>query len=156
MSKETKKMMNKETKKIFNKNILLIVAIPFLVAIGVVAGSYFSNPETPVVTGSEKGAAESVVKLDEFLLNLKSSDNQTNYISLELSLATTQKGGEETINDNIDKVRDIIIYKVSQLSMEDIYNSESRMLKDTLKNSINEEFEQDIVSEVYITNIVLQ
>lgn len=154
--------MSKDKKKGFNKNILLgVLAIPILVAIGVIIGSYFTKGNTQIVSGSE--AKEEVfeevsVPLEEFVLNLEPTNNIKRYIRLELSLSSTQKDGEETINSNLNKIRDEIIHTVSRQSVEDIFDDETGTitLKKLLKKSINESLEDEVIHEVYITNIVVQ
>jgi len=154
--------VSKDKKKGFNKNILLgVLAIPILVAIGVIIGSYFTKGNTQIVSGSE--AKEEVfeevsVPLEEFVLNLEPTNNIKRYIRLELSLSSTQKDGEETINSNLNKIRDEIIHTVSRQSVEDIFDDETGTitLKKLLKKSINESLEDEVIHEVYITNIVVQ
>lgn len=125
------------------------------------AGSFITGSTTSIVSGKEVPEItipEETVALDEFLLNLEPKNNKQNYIRLELSLSSKRKDGLKTINKNLDKIRDSIIHKVSRLSVEDVYNEEvgtSRM-KDLLKQTLNEMFDDTIVHEVYITNIVVQ
>lgn len=152
--------MNKD-KKGFNKNILLVIlAVPILVAIGVVAGNYLAN-DPQVVSGSEteeETFEEISVPLEEFVLNLEPTNNVSRYIRLELSLSSTKEDGEETINSSLDKIRDVIIHTVSRHSVEEIFDDETGTitLKDSLKKALNKAFEDEVIHEVYITNIVIQ
>lgn len=151
----------KEQKGI-NKNILLIVlAIPLLVAFGVFAGSYLTGSSTQIVSGNEANkepVPEVTVPLEEFLLNLEPKKRVNNYMRLEVSLSSTQEGGADKINANLDKIRDTLIYTVSRLTVDDVFNGDAgtRKLKDTLKIAINEMFGEEVIHEVYITNIVVQ
>lgn len=154
-------MKNKEEKKGINNNLLLVLSIPILVAIGVLAGSFITGSNTQVVSGNEAPEVtvpEQTVALDEFLLNLEPKNNNHNYIRLELSLSSKREDGLTTINENLDKIRDSIIHTVSRLTVDDVYNEEvgTRRLKDVLKQTLNEMFEDTIVHDVYITNIVVQ
>ncbi|MEY8291424.1 flagellar basal body-associated FliL family protein [Carnobacteriaceae bacterium 52-44] len=152
--------MNKD-KKGFNKNILLIIlAVPILVAIGVVAGNYLAN-DPQVVSGNEteeETFEEVSVPLEEFVLNLEPTNNVSRYIRLELSLSSTKEDGEETINSSLDKIRDVIIHTVSRHSVVEIFDDETGTitLKDSLKKALNKAFEDEVIHEVYITNIVIQ
>lgn len=149
-------------KKGINKNVLLIVlSIPLLVAFGVFAGSYLTGTNTQVVSGNEAketGHPEVTVPLEEFLLNLEPIDNVYNYMRLEVSLSSTQEDGEEKINANLDKIRDLIIYKVSRLTVDDIFHEDqgTQKLKELLRAAINELFGEDLIHDVYLTNIVVQ
>lgn len=153
--------MAKEKKGI-NKNVLLIVlAIPFLVAFGVFAGSYLTGASTQVVSGNEANEQqlpETTVPLEEFLLNLEPIDNVYSYMRLEVSLSSTKEDGVEKINANLDKIRDVIIYKVSRLTVDDIFDEDqgTQKLKELLRTAINELFGEDLIHDVYLTNIVVQ
>lgn len=153
-------MKNKKEKKGINSNLLMIISIPVLVAIGVLAGSYMTGADTPIVSGHEieEAAPEETVALEEFLLNLEPTNNRNNYIRLEVSLSSTQENGAEKITTNLDKIRDSIIHTVSRLTVDDVYNEEAgtTRLKDILKQSLNELFEDSTIHEVYITNVVVQ
>jgi len=154
--------VNNEKNKGFNKNILLsILAIPILVAVGVIIGGYYIKDNAQMVSGSEEReeAFEEVsVPLEEFVLNLEPTSNINHYIRFEVSLSSTKENGEEIINSNLNKIRDEIIRTVSSQSVEEIFDDESGtiLLKDLLKQAINETLEDDVIYEVYITNIVVQ
>lgn len=153
--------MNKKEKKVINSNLLLVISIPLLVAIGVLAGSFVTGANSQISGNSQVSAAqvkEQTVKLEEFLLNLESPKNNHNYIRLQVSLSSRLEGGEERINENLDKIRDNLIHTVSRLTVEDVYNDElgTQRLKELLKNSLNDLFEDPVIDDVYITNIVVQ
>ena len=153
-------MKNKKEKKGISSNLLLIISIPLLVAIGVLAGSYITGSTTPIVSGNEveESVPEKTVALDDFLLNLEPTNSRHNYIRLDVSLSSTQKNGEEIITTNLAKIRDSIIHTVSRLTVQDVYNEEAgtSRLKDVLKQSLNELLGDSTIHEVYITNIVVQ
>lgn len=154
--------MSNEKNKGFNKNILLgILVIPILVAVGVIIGGYYVKDNAQIVSGSEEREEvfeEVSVPLEEFVLNLEPTNNINRYIRFEVSLSSTKEDGEEIINSNLNKIRDEIIYTVSRQSVEDIFDDESGtiMLKDVLKKSINEALDDEVIHEVYITNIIVQ
>lgn len=153
--------MNKKERKGINSNLLLVISIPLLVAIGVLAGSFITGANPQIVSGSQAPAAqvaEQTVTLEEFLLNLESPKNKHNYIRLQVSLSSRLEGGEDRINENLDKIRDNLIHTVSRLTVEDVYNDEvgTQKLKEILKKSLNDLFEDPIIDDVYITNIVVQ
>ena len=153
-------MNNKKERKGINRNFLMIIAIPILVAIGVLAGSYLDGSTSNVRgDGMEEAAVPEVtVPLDEFLLNLEPANNNNNYVRLEVSLSSIRKDGEQMINDNLDKIRDSIIHTVSRMSIEDVYHEErgTGKLKSTLKETLNDLFADPIIHDVYITNIIVQ
>ena len=62
------------------------------------------------------------------------------------------------IGKEIAKVRDAIIHVVSNENIDTLLKREdnSFVIKNDLKNRINEAFGKDIIHEVYITNILTQ
>ena len=152
----------KTNKKGFNKKfLLLILIIPILVALGVVIGGYITsqaNENEEDVVEEEKVLPEKTITLDQFLLNLEPNGNINRYIRLELALSTVEENGIEEIEKNINKIRDVIIYKISRESVETIFEDDAKSfkLKQELKEDINEALGEDIIHNVYITNIVIQ
>lgn len=144
----------------FNKNILmLVIAVPILVAIGVIAGNYLANPEMSASGNEEEEKIEEVtVPLEEFVLNLEPTNNVNRYVRMEISLSTIEENGVELIEGNLDKIRDSIINTVSRQTVGDIFDEEvgTSNLKDVLKESLNTEFEEELIHQVYITNVVVQ
>lgn len=156
-------MKNEEKvkKKSFNKKfLLLILAVPILVALGVVLGGYISGQaeSKEKVEVEEVVLPEMTVTLDEFLLNLEPSGNINRYIRLELALSTVKENGVEEIEKNINKIRDVIIYKVSRESVETIFadDTKSFKMKKELRDDINKALDDEIIHHVYISNIVIQ
>jgi len=153
--------MSKE-KKGFNKNtILALIAVPILMALGVVIGSYLSDIDNNSASGAgeqQELVEETTVPLEEFLLNLELGNNTGQFIRMEVSLSTVQEDGVTTIEENLEKIRDTIIHTVSTQPIEEIFNDQSGTvtLKNLLKQSINNLFDEDIIYDVYITNIVMQ
>lgn len=154
--------MKKERRGLkINKNILLLVlSVPLLVAIGVIAGSFVTNPDTMIASNNEEPeeVEEVSVALEEFVLNLEPTNNVNRYVRMEISLSTTQEGGLELLEGSLDKIRDSIINTVSRQTVNDIFDEEvgTSNLKDVLKESLNAEFEDELVHQVYITNVVIQ
>lgn len=151
----------KGKKKGFNKKfLLLILAVPILVALGVVIGGYITNQadDSPAAEVEEEVLPEMTVTLDEFLLNLEPSGNINRYIRLELALSTVKENGVQEIEENINKIRDVIIYKISRESVETIFadDAKSFKLKKELRDDLNEALGDEIIHHVYISNIVIQ
>lgn len=154
-------MKEKKKKKFaFNKNVLFIIAIPILMALGVIIGTYILgsnmvNSQEPKV---EKIEEEETVILDEFILNLEPTNNVNRYIKLDLALSTVKKEGLAEIERNINTIRDVIIYQISRESVEDIFEDDNKSfaLKNKLKMKINNALDDEIIHQVYISNIVIQ
>lgn len=119
---------------------MLVIAVPILVAIGVIAGNYLANPEMSASGNEEEEKIEEVtVPLEEFVLNLEPTNNVNRYVRMEISLSTIEENGVELIEGNLDKIRDSIINTVSRQTVGDIFDEEvgTSNLKDVLKESLN-------------------
>lgn len=116
-------------------------------------GSFFSR------FTSEAEASETFIPLEEFLINLKSeSKNSEPVIKMELTITSMIEDAEEVITKDIAKVRDAVIHVVSNKNVESIYNEEEGhfLIKEDIKARINQELDEEIIEDVYITNILLQ
>lgn len=152
-------MEEKKKKKGFNKKLLLLLVIPVLIALGVVIGSYISgNDGEKEEVEKEEILHEQTMVLDEFVLNLEPTGNINRYIRLELALSTVKKNGLAEMEDKINTIRDVIIYEVSKESVDNIFQDDnmSFALKNKLKTKINERLDDDLIYEVYISNIIIQ
>lgn len=151
-------MEEKKKKKGFNKKLLLLLVIPILIALGVVIGSYISGNDGEKEEVEEEILHEQTMVLDEFVLNLEPTGNINRYIRLELALSTVKENGLAEMEDKINTIRDVIIYEVSKESVDNIFQDDnmSFALKNKLKTKINERLDDDLIYEVYISNIIIQ
>jgi len=142
------------------KNLLLLLLIPILIALGVVAGTFLTSrrSDKPIVLLTDKKTTVTV-PLDEFLINLGQAENKRDqFVKLEISLQSTEKKADETIASKLPQIRDAIIYTVHQKNSSNLFEEKdgSFTLKEELKQRLNEALGQELVSEVYITNILMQ
>ena len=108
---------------------------------------------------SEAEASETSIPLEEFLINLGSdSKKSAPVVKMELTITTLIDDPEEVITKDIAKVRDAVIHVVSNKNVESIYNEKEGhfLIKDDIKARINQELNEEIIDDVYITNILLQ
>lgn len=143
------------------KKLVIVVIILLAIVIGVV-GSYgfTSGKATEIIKGfSKEEVIESTVPLEEFLINLDSSESSTkNFLKIELSLYTTKEGADQLINANVAKVRDAIISVLRKKNVNDVFKEEEGklVLKKELMEAINKKLDTDVVEDIFITNIVTQ
>lgn len=151
-------------KKSGNKSKIVIIALitVILVLTGVVGFSLMGNTsEIPFISNltKEPEPVEVQLPLEEFLINVSDEDgSNTAMVKLEVSVSSYAEGAEELIGQDIAKVRDAIIHVVSNESIDTLLAREegSFTIKNALKNRINESFGEEIVDEVFITNILTQ
>ncbi|MGX7393769.1 flagellar basal body-associated FliL family protein [Carnobacterium mobile] len=143
------------------KRLLIIVAILGAIVIGaVVSFGVTSGKAAEIIEGlSKKEVVETTVPLEEFLINLApEKSGRGNYLKIELSVYSTEKDAEEEINKNIPQIRDAVINVLRTKSADSVFQKEedSLVLKKELISQINKTLDEPLISDVFITNIVMQ
>ncbi len=153
-------MAENQKKNGLNKNILLLVIlVPLLVVLGMFAGYYILSPgdQEDGVKAEEELDEEAVVPFDEFLVNLNPSSNTNDYVRMTIALGTKHERGEEIIETNLEKIRDAVIYTTNRQTRDTLYDERGRLvLKETLVEEINEVLGLEVVSNVYVTEFIVQ
>lgn len=134
--------------------VLLAVILFLLVGIGYLL---LLDKEMPDLTTIFKSNGEYTIPLDEFVVNLKSNKPVNNYARLSIALMYTDESyGNELVN-NMSKIRDLVITNLRNRTAEDLLNEESiSQLKSSIKEDINKSFEESMIEDIYITNIIVQ
>lgn len=153
-------MASNQKKNGLNKNILLLVIlVPLLVVVGMFAGYYILSPgdQGDGVKAEEELDEEAVVPFEEFLVNLNPSSNTNDYVRMTIALGTKHERGEEIIETNLEKIRDAVIYTTNRQTRDTLYDEKGGLvLKGTLVEEINEVLGLEVVSNVYVTEFIVQ
>ncbi|SFC40567.1 flagellar FliL protein [Alkalibacterium subtropicum] len=156
---------NEAEKKIKKGSKLLIVGglVVLLLFAGIgIGGFVFASQEDESFVSRFTPEAEAVeisFPLEEFLINLSSeSERNQPVVRMELTITSLNEEAEELFGKEIAKVRDAVIHVVANQSVETIYNEEEGhfLIKNDIKKRINQALEDDVVEDVFITNILLQ
>lgn len=152
------------------KPINLMLLLPILLVLAVVgsiagtlltnkflASAHTSTDKKETVAGKISGE-QTIVSMDEFLVNLSKSDKDQQYMKITLSLLVADEKTSAEVTKNIALIRDSAVNLLRQKTADDVLsNAESiPKLKEELKNTINHDYGKHIVSEVYITDLVVQ
>lgn len=137
---------------------LLLVA---LMIGGGMIGSLITNGKAKewVANFNKKEVELIIVPQEEFLVNLKSSDdNLDDFLKIEMSVETTDKEKEAILTEKSAIVRDAIINVLRNKSTDTIFEEAEGVLviKQEIILKINQNLGSDVASELYITNIVMQ
>lgn len=130
--------------------IILIVCLFAMVVGGVVGFVIMSNKS------SENEIVEQVLPLDEFIVNIKGSNNT--YV--KFGLAITYNGNDKKIstelNNNLHKIRDSIISIFKDKTVDYMKDSEGlEVVKNEIKEKIDSILEDREILSVYFTNLLL-
>lgn len=134
--------------------VLLAVILFLLVGIGYLL---LLDKEMPDLTTIFKSNGEYTIPLDDFVVNLKSNKPVNNYARLSIALMYTDESYENELVNNMSKIRDLVITNLRNRTAEDLLNEESiSQLKSSIKEDINKSFEESMIEDIYITNIIVQ
>lgn len=135
--------------------VLLLLVLVLLSFIG-----YFTVSEAaelPSINIFSNGSDEHTILLEEFLVNLRVEGNSRNYVKTQIAVMHTNKSEEEIINNNMFKIRDTIINNLRRMTSEDILNGENTSnLKSSLMESINIALGEEIVKDIYFSDLIIQ
>ena len=156
-------MKTEEAKAAKGKN-KIIVSVIVLVAIligAVVSFGFTSGKAQDMIANfSKEEVIETTVPLEEFLINLDSGESaKRNFLKIEISLHSTKEGAEELLNANVAELRDTVISVLRKKTVDTIFIEEEAsnlVIKKELMEAINQKLNTDVVSDIYITNIVTQ
>lgn len=150
-------------KKTGTKLLLISGVVLLLLFAGIGIGGFLfsgSGEESFISRFTEEAeATETAVPLEEFLVNLNSeSPRNSPIVRMVITVTSLNEDANEIITADIAKVRDAVIHSVSNQSAETIYNEEEGhfLIKNDIKDRINQALEEDIIEDVYITDILLQ
>lgn len=147
-------METKEKRSLDRILIVVLLAVILFLGIGYLL---LLDKEMPDLTTIFKSNGEYTIPLDEFVVNLKSNKPVNNYARLSIALMYTDESyGNELVN-NMSKIRDLVITNLRNRTAEDLLNEESiSQLKSSIKEDINKSFEESMIEDIYITNIIVQ
>lgn len=138
--------------------ILIIMLVVILLAITMLL-SYivFSGGPNFDITKLFNQNKEENVLLDEFVVNLKSENNRKNYLKLQVALMCNEEDDKAIIESNVNKIRDRVVNILLDKTSADILEGDNiKNLKDELKEEINLALKDELVKEVYVTDLVVQ
>jgi flagellar FliL protein len=152
----------RQTKKLnFPKVLLMVVGLVVLMVGGGIAGSLFtSGKASEIVSGISKKEEQNItVPQDEFLINLKTgAEGKKSYLKIELSLSTLSQDNEVVLTENSAQVRDAIIGVLRNKTSDNIFDEAegTLVIKNEIIAQVNQKLGTEVVSDVYVTNIVMQ
>lgn len=148
------------------KIIFIIMSILVLLIAGVILGrTVFSDGieednSVGFFGNGENDPVETQIELEQFLVNISGdSYNSNSILRMDLTLSSNYEDAEEIMSENIPKIRDAVIHVVSTHSPETIFEkneTEHFLIKEELKTRINESLDEEVIKEVFITDIIMQ
>lgn len=151
-------MDNQNSEQKNNLKLILAIIIPIILAISIVFG-YMVVAEkniSDVKKVFEKEEEYSML-LEEFLVNIKSPAGKNRYLKIKLALMYTEKSHGEILNSNVNKIRDIIVADLREKHTEEILDTEKTdEIKSHIMEDINTSLNENLVKDIYITDMIVQ
>ena len=140
---------------------LIIIILIVVILLLAVIFAYFAitgNKVSDIMSMFHK-EQEFTMVLEDFVVNLTGEDNTTskNYLKIQVALMYTDKKEETSLKDNISKIRDVIV--------EDLRNNTAVYLADTdnvnkvkenIRKHVNEALNQEVIKDVYFSDLLIQ
>ncbi|MCA9766129.1 MAG: flagellar basal body-associated FliL family protein [Carnobacterium sp.] len=150
----------KQTKKKKKWLIPVVIIIANVMIIGVIVFGFTSGKAQALIKDlKEEKKVETTVPLEEFLINLSSEkEGKDQFLKIELSIYSDEKDSQELIVAKTPQIRNAIINVLRKQTAETIFGEDQKLLalKKELINQINESLDEPVVSDIFITNIIMQ
>jgi flagellar FliL protein len=159
MAEEVKtEEQEKEVKKVSKKKLLLFLVIGLVIV--VLAGSVITVLSTfkgGKEKGKEKNPKETVIySMEPIVVNLFDPTGKR-YLQIRLAFELKDKKMEEEIKINDPKIRDVIISTLSTKTPEDVLQPEAKdLIKNELLQKINSALGEEAISNIYITQYIVE
>jgi flagellar protein FliL len=138
--------------KLLNITLIIIFAITLVGVTALVVIMKF-NEQDGHKTPSADEVVKSSVEIEEITTNLATND----YIKISFTLQADSKKAKEELEKRDFQVRDIIISELSNMKAEQFEGNKGKeLLKENIKNRINDLMQEGTVVNVYITSFILQ
>lgn len=139
------------------RNILIGLLVLVLLTTSVIVYLMVTGKQVPDMGGIFKSDKEHSILLEEFVLNLKSDYIGKDYLKIQLALMYTDNKQGDVLNSNESKIRDVVIKVLSEKTAEEMTGKENiSKVKEELTSLVNKVLDDEIVKDVYFTDLVIQ
>ena len=137
----------------------LMVIIVAAVLLGlVISFAFVKQVSAKESTQPKKVEPGPVIPLDEFLINLADPGGD-HFLKLTIALELSKAKGKtpEELKDQIPAMRDAINSALNEKTRDDLVtNAKREKIKQQLKIAVNKKLGDELVTQVYFTNLVTQ
>lgn len=146
--------MAQQVNREIGKKIWLLFIIILAVTLIIVFLAFSFYTKTFVFAEESRSTTEFTYPMKEITINLKDGDR---YLKTEIALGYGLEKDLKMIQVNELELRDTIIDILRNKSMKDIMPVEKTdALKDEIKKQLNQCFDQEIITDIYITEFLIQ
>lgn len=139
------------------KVIIIVLVVLVLVAASAIGYFMVTGKQVSDIVNMFQSNEEYTILLDEFVANLYSENGKKSYLKVKIALMYTDKKHEKSINSNVNKIRDLILNDIREKTSQDMLEKEHILkFKKEIINNINSALKDDIVKDVYFTDLIIQ
>lgn len=137
--------------------IIILLAIILLLTAAILFFVVSDGEVANIMQGFKTSESEFTMPLEEFIVNLKPEGNGKNYLKISLALMYTDENYGPIVESNLNKIRDSIITTIrSKTYKEVVEDSNAILFKKDVKENINKALNEEVVKDIYITDIIIQ
>lgn len=149
----------KEKKNGKGKLIIIILIVVILLFGAVFAYFAITGKKVSDVMDTFQKDQEFTLLLDDFVVNLVGEDNTTskNYLKIQVALMYTDKKQETLLSENISKIRDVIVEDLRNNTAAGLSSTVNvEKVKENIRSDVNKALNQDIIKDVYFSDLLIQ
>ena len=151
-----------------NKFIFLVVAVLLVLTTGLAAGFFMMwhklsalSTQANMAVTSENGKAQAAAlgplySLDTFIVNLADA-GRSRYLRVTMDLELAESADAAKLTERLPQVRDSILMILPSKQFDDIAGMEGKIaLRDEILAKLNSLFGNDVVTNIFFTEFVVQ
>lgn len=151
-------VMEVKEKRNLDRIFIIILLTAILILVLGIGFLLITDNGMPDFSAILKSNGEYTIPLDEFVVNLKSENNNVRrYLKISMALMYTNEDHGVDISANMNKIRDLVISNLREKTADDLLTEDIISdLKLDIINDINESINIMAIEDVYITDIIVQ
>ena len=151
-----------------NKLIFLLVTVLLVLTIGLAVGFFMmwsqlsalnTQGSMAAATEAEQGQTATLgplFSLDTFIVNLADA-GRSRYLRVTMDLELTESTDAAELNERLSQIRDSVLMILPSKQFDDIASMEGKIaLRDEIIAKLNSLFTQNVVSNIFFTEFVVQ
>lgn len=151
-----------------NKLIFLLVTVLLVLTIGLAVGFFMmwsklsalnTQGSMAATTGAEQGQTATLgplFPLDTFIVNLADA-GRSRYLRVTMDLELAESTDAAKLNERLSQIRDSVLMILPSKQFDDIASMEGKIaLRDEIIAKLNSLFTQNVVSNIFFTEFVVQ
>ncbi len=151
-----------------NKLIFLLVTVLLVLTIGLAVGFFMmwsqlsalnTQGSMTATTEAEQGQTATLgplFPLDTFIVNLADA-GRSRYLRVTMDLELTESTDAAKLNERLSQIRDSVLMILPSKQFDDIASMEGKIaLRDEIIAKLNSLFTQNVVSNIFFTEFVVQ